>query len=74
MKLFGYDPEMGAQTYQIVSGAMAYGPLHTGDVFLLIGHQAIDIPHFDHHLLDECPTYLTHNLTDHSHAIVVQDL
>ena len=65
---------------------MAYDHPHTGETFLLIFHQYLEIPHLDPHLLcpmqcpmndvliDECLKYLTRNPNDHSHAIFVRNI
>ena len=47
----GYDRALGTKRYDTVSGALAYDHPQTGEVLLLVLHQAIHIPHLDHHLL-----------------------
>ena len=49
----GYDRALGKKQYDTVSSALAYDHPQTGEVLLLVLHQAIHIPHLDHHLL--CP-------------------
>jgi hypothetical protein len=49
----GYDESLGTKTYATVSGVVAYDDPQTGRTLHLIIHQAIHIPHLDHHLL--CP-------------------
>ena len=51
VEVLGYDPAMGARTYQTVSGALAFDHPMTGQTYLLVFHQAISMPHLDHHLL-----------------------
>ena len=82
--MFGYDPKMGADTYQTVRGGVAYDHPHKGETFILIVHQSINTPHLDHHLIfpiqcsmndvliDECTKYLTCNTTYYSIAFFVQ--
>jgi len=53
VNVYGYDPTKGTETYRTVSGAVAYDHPNTGEVFILCIHQAIEIPHLDHHLI--CP-------------------
>ncbi len=53
VQVVGYDPALGAKTYQTISGVIAHDDPVTGEVIHLIIHQAIHIPHLDHHLL--CP-------------------
>ncbi len=49
----GYNPTLGTQRYDTVSGVVAYDHPQTGEVLHLVINQAIHIPHLDHHLL--CP-------------------
>ena len=81
----GYDPALGTTQYNTVSGALAYDHPHSGETFHLVVNQAIHIPHLDHHLLcpmqcrvndvivNETPKFLAQDLTEHSHALTVQD-
>ena len=48
-----YDPALGTQQYRTVSAVVGYECLKSGKTYLLVIHQAIEIPHLDHHLL--CP-------------------
>jgi hypothetical protein len=85
VEVLGYNPTMGARTYQTVSGALAFDHPMTGQTYLLVFHQAISMPQLDHHLLcpmqcrvndvivNDVPKFLTLNPTDNTHAIVVQD-
>ena len=49
----GYDESLGTKTYATVSGMVAYDDPRTGRMLHLVIHQAVHIPHLDHHLL--CP-------------------
>jgi hypothetical protein len=68
-----------------MSGALAYDHPQTGEVMLLVLHQAIHIPHLDHHLLclmlccvndvtvGETPKFMVANPTDKTHASTIPD-
>ena len=68
-----------------VSGALAYDDPSTGEVIIIVVHQAILIPHLEVNLLcpmqvrvndvklDEIPKFLTENPTTHSHAIYFEE-
>ena len=49
----GYDPALGSKKYSTVSGVVSYADPQTATEYHLVIHQAIYIPHLDHHLL--CP-------------------
>ena len=53
VQVVGYDPALGAKTYQTISGVVSHNDPATGEVFHLVINQEIHIPHLDHHLL--CP-------------------
>jgi hypothetical protein len=81
----GYDESLGTKTYATVSGVVAYDDPQTGRTLHLIIHQAIHIPHLDHHLL--CPMqcrvndvivndlqkFLASEPTDQTHALTIKD-
>ena len=81
----GYDRALGTKRYDTVSGALAYDHPQTGEVLLLVLHQAIHIPHLDHHLLcpmqcrvndvtvGEIPKFMVANPTDETHALTIPD-
>ena len=81
----GYDPALGTQRYDTVSGVVAYDHPQTGEVLHLVINQAIHIPHLDHHLLcpmqcrvndvtvGETPKFLVSNPTDETHALTTRD-
>jgi hypothetical protein len=81
----GYDESLGSKTYKTVSGVVAYTDPKTGRTLHLIIHQAIHVPHLDHHLLcpmqcrvndviiDETPKFLASQPTDQTHALTVAD-
>ena len=81
----GYDRALGTKRYDTVSGALAYDHPQTGEVLLLVLHQAIHIPHLDHHLLcpmqcrvndvtvGETPKFMVANPTDETHALTIPD-
>ena len=84
VEVYGYDQTQGAQHFRTVSAVMEY--VHTtGQRYHLVVHQAIEIPHLQHHLLcqmqcrmngveiNDKPKFLTKNPTADSHAIIVQD-
>ena len=85
VRVQGYDPSLGTVQYNTVSGALAYDHPTTGETYHLIVNQAIHIPHLDHHLLcpmqcrvndvtvNETPKFLAQDLTEHTHALTVQD-
>ena len=80
--VLGYDPTLGAKQFKIVSAVLGYQDELTGLRYHLVVHQAIHIPHLDHHLLcpmqcrvngvevDECPKHLSKAPTVKTHAIV----
>ena len=49
----GYDSSLGSHTYRTISGVLGWVNPDTGRKYHLIVHQAICIPHMDHHLC--CP-------------------
>jgi hypothetical protein len=69
----------------MVSGAVAYTDPSTGRTLLLLIHQAIHIPHLDHHLLcpmqcrvndvtvNETPKFMVNDPTDQTHALTLSD-
>ena len=85
MTVVGYDESLGSKTYKTVSGVVAYTDPKTGRTLHLIIHQAIHVPHLDHHLLcpmqcrvndviiDETPKFLASQPTDQTHALTVAD-
>ena len=76
---------MGDRTYQTVSGVIGYDHPVTGQTYHLVIHQAISIPHLEHHLLcpmqsrvndvtiNEIPKFLASNPTNETHSIIVTD-
>ena len=83
--VYGYDKIHGKSTYQTVSGVVAYHHPVTGECFHLVIHQAIHIPHLDHHLLcpmqcrvndvtvNDCPKIFADDPTENTHALIFQD-
>jgi hypothetical protein len=81
----GYDESLGTKTYATVSGAVAYDDPQTGRTLHLVIHQAIHIPHLDHHLLchmqccvndviaNNLPKFLASDPTDQTHALTIKD-
>jgi hypothetical protein len=81
----GYDESLGTKTYATVSGVVAYDDPQTGRTLHLIIHQAIHIPHLDHHLLcpmqcrvndvivNDLPKFLASEPTDQTHALTIKD-
>ena len=85
VSVYGYDSSLGSKEYRTVSAALGYTHPVTGQVYHLVVHQAIEIPHLDHHLLcpmqcrindivvNDCPKFLTKDPTAETHAIVSAD-
>jgi hypothetical protein len=81
----GYDESLGSKTYKTVSGVVAYTDPKTGRMLHLVIHQAIHVPHLDHHLLcpmqccvndvivNKMPKFLASEPTDQTHALTVAD-
>ena len=81
----GYDESLGTKTYATVSGAVAYDDPQTGRTLHLVIHQAIHIPHLDHHLLchmqccvndviaNNLPKFLASDPTDQMHVLTIKD-
>ena len=81
----GYDKTLGTKRYDTVSSVLAYDHPLTGEWYHLVVHQAIHIPHLDHHLLcpmqcrvndvkvSEIPKCMTDNPTDETHALMIYD-
>jgi len=62
VRVQGYDPSLGAREYETISGGVVYVHPRTNVRYHLIIHQAIHMPHLDHHLL--CPMQLrSHGVT-----------
>ena len=82
--VYGYDRALGAKTYRTVSAVLEYIDPVTGQHYHLVIHQAIEIPHLDHHLLcpmqcevndvtvNHRPKYLCKNPTEMDHAIITK--
>ena len=80
--VYGYDKALGAKTYRTVSAVIEYIDPMNAQHYHLVIHQAIEIPHLDHHLLcpmqcevndvtvNHRPKYLCKNPTEMDHAIV----
>ncbi len=85
VRIQGYDPSLGTIQYNTVSGVLAYDHPNSGETYHLVVNQVIHIPHLDHHLLcpmqcrvndvtvNETPKFLAQDLTEHMHALTVQD-
>jgi hypothetical protein len=83
--VMGYDESLGSKTYKTMSGVVAYTDPKTGRMLHLVIHQAIHMPHLDHHLLcpmqccvndvivDEMPKFLASKPTDQTHALTIAD-
>jgi hypothetical protein len=86
VEVVGYDPQQGSQTFEMVSGVLAFDHPWDGQVYHLVFHQAIHMPQLDHHLLcpmqccvndmtdNNVPKFLTCFPTDNMHALVVPNL
>jgi hypothetical protein len=85
VNVVGYDESLGTKTYATVSGVVAYDDPRTGRMLHLVIHQAIHIPHLDHHLLcpmqcrvndvivNNLPKFLVSDPTDQTHALTIKD-
>ena len=83
VNVVGYDQAQGtlAVNMKTVSGALAYDDPQTGEVIIIMVHQAVLIPHLEVNLLcpmqvrvndvkvEEIPKFLAENPTAHNHAI-----
>jgi hypothetical protein len=83
VEVAGYDPQQDLQAFVTVSGILAFDHPRDRQVYHLVFHQAIHMPHLNHHLL--CPMqccindmtvndvlkFLTCFPTDKMHAIIV---
>ena len=82
--VFSYDHSKAPESYRTVSGVVKYHHPLTGERFHLIVHQAIHVPHLDHHLLcpmqcrvndvtvNDLPKFLAADPTEETHALVFQ--
>ena len=85
VSVYGYDTSLGSKEYRTVSAAVGYTHPVTGTIYHLVVHQAIEIPHLNHHLLcpmqcrvnevviNDCPKFLSQTPDADTHAIVAQD-
>jgi hypothetical protein len=85
MKVVGFDLQQGSQTFETVSGVLAFDHPRYGQVYHLVFHQAIHMPQLDHHLLcpkqchvndvtvNNVPKFLTCFPTDNMHALIMQN-
>jgi hypothetical protein len=85
VEVIGYDPQQGLQTFDMVSGVLAFDHSQDRQVYHLVFHQAIHMPQLDHHLLcpmqccindvtvNNVPKILTPFPTDNTHALVMQN-
>ena len=80
----GYDPnQAAAQSLRIVSAALAYDDPRSGEVIILVLHQAISIPHLDHNFVspfqmrlndvkvNDTPRFLTEKPSETTHTLIV---
>ncbi len=85
LEVVGNDPQQGSQTFETVSGVLAFDQLQDGQVYHLVFHQPIHMPQLDHHLLcpmqccvndvtvHDVPKFWTRFPTDNTHALIVQN-
>ncbi len=85
VEVVGYDPQQGLQTFEMVSGILAFNHPWDMQVYHLVFHQAIHMPQLDHHLLcpmqcrvndmtvNNVPKFLTRFPTDNTHALIMQN-
>jgi hypothetical protein len=77
-----FDPTLGSQYYQTISGVVAYTHPTTGEHYHLVIHQVIHFPHLTHHLLcsmqcrmndvivNNIPKFLIVDPIKNTHAII----
>jgi hypothetical protein len=80
-----YDQQQGLQTFEMVSGILAFDHPWDGKIYHLVFEQAIHMPQLDHHLLcpmqycvndvtfNNVPKFLTHFPADNLHAFIAQN-
>jgi hypothetical protein len=80
-----YDPQQGLQTFEMVSGMLAFDHPQDGQENHLVFHQVIHTPQLDHHLLcpmqchindvavNNVPKFLTCFPTENMRALIVQN-
>ena len=85
VSVYSYDKEDGCKEYRTVSAAVAYDHPQTGQVYMLVINQAIEIPHLEHHLLcpmqcrlngikiSELPKFLAEDPDESTHSLQVVD-
>ena len=85
VRVSGYDPSDGDKVFRMVNAVVAYDHPITGQVYMLVLNQVIEVPHLDHHLLcpmqcrlngvlvDEIPKFLAIRPSESTHAISVPD-
>ena len=85
VKVSGYDPKDGTKEYRTVTGVVAYDHLQTGQTYMLVVNQAIEVPHLQNHLLcpmqcrmngvkiNELPKFLAETPDKTTHALQVVD-
>jgi hypothetical protein len=84
VEVVGYDLQQGSQTFETVSGILAFDHPRDGQVYHLVFNQAIHMPQLDHHLLcpmqccindvtvNNVPKFLTRFPTNNTHALIVK--
>ena len=85
VKVSGYDPKDGAKEYRTVTGVVAYDHPQTGQTYMLVVNQAIEVPHLQNHLLcpmqcrmngvktNKLPKFLAETPDKTTHAVQVVD-
>ena len=85
VRVTGYDKGKVSKPYSTVTAALGYTDEYTGDVSILIIHQAIHIPQMKHNLLcpmqmrlndvevNDVPKFMVNRPTEKTHAIVASD-
>lgn len=80
-----YDPALGNKTYQTVTGVLGFVHPRTGQLYHLVVHQCIHIPHLTHHLLcpmqarvndvtiNEVPKFLCPDPSPNTHSIIATE-
>jgi hypothetical protein len=80
-----YDPALGNKIYQTVTGVLGFVHPRTGQLYHLVLHQCIHIPHLTHHLLcpmqvrvndvtiNEVPKFIRPDPSPNTHSIIATE-
>lgn len=83
--VYGYDQKDGSKDYHTVTSVVAYDHSQTGQTYMLVVNQAIEVPHLQHHLLcsmqcrmngiklNDRPKFLADDPDESTHVLLVLD-